>query len=129
MKKLISICAGLFLLSPSVLADDHHAAAALEHTSAAVIYGKNGHTAILLEHAKAALDHALAASLTAKGVSIDHLESAVTELQEAIDLSESGHVGTATKHAQAALRHIKTSNKNIDDAHTKVKNIQHDDQK
>lgn len=129
MKKLISICAGLFLLSPSVFADDHHAVAAQEHASAAVIYGKNGHTAILLEHAKAASDHALAASITAKGMSKNHLDAAVTELQEAIDLSESGHVGTATKHAQAALRHIKTSNKNIDDAHTKVKNIQHDDQK
>lgn len=102
---------GLLLLSASAFADDHHAVAALEHANAAVIYGKNGHTAILLEHAKEALDHALGASITAKGEAKRHLDAAVTELQEAIELSESGHVGTATKHAQIALRHIQASNK------------------
>lgn len=111
MKKLTLLCISLSLLSASVFADDHHAVAALEHATAAVIYGKNGHTLILLEHAKTALEHVLAASITAKGVSKNHLDAAATELQEAIDQSESGHVGTATKHAQAAVRHIKTGNK------------------
>ncbi|MDO9270429.1 MAG: small metal-binding protein SmbP [Methylobacter sp.] len=111
MKKLTFLCVGLLLLSASAFADDHHADVALEHATAAVIYGKNGHTSILLEHAKTALEHVLAASITAKGVSKNHLDVAATELQEAIIQSESGHIGTATKHAQAALREIKASNK------------------
>ena len=110
MKKLISIYTSLLLLSASVLAEDH-AAAALERANAALIHGKKGHTPILIEQAKEALDHALAASLTAKGVSKNHLDAAVTELQEAIDQCELGHVGVATKHAEAAVKHIKVSNK------------------
>lgn len=111
MKKLTSLCTGLLLLSVSVFADDHHAVVALEQANAAVVYGEAGHTSNLVEHAKAALEHALAASITAKGVSKNHLEAAVTELQESIDHGEMGHIGAATKHARAAVRHIKIGNK------------------
>ncbi len=109
MKKLTSICIGLLFLSASVFADDHHAVVALEQANAAVVYGEAGHTSNLVEHAKAALEHALAASITAKGVSKNHLESAAMELEAAIEHGSMGHVGAATKHAKAALRHIKAS--------------------
>jgi len=109
MKKLTSICTGLLFLSASVFADDHHAVVALEQANAAVVYGEAGHTSNLIEHAKAALEHALAASITAKGVSKNHLESAATELEAAIEHGSMGHVGAATKHAKTALRHIKAS--------------------
>ncbi|TAN69196.1 MAG: hypothetical protein EPN17_07655 [Methylobacter sp.] len=110
MKKLTSICTGLLLVSAAVFAEDH-SVAALEQANAAVVYGEAGHTSHLLEHAKTALDHLLAASITAKGVSKKYLEDAVTELQEAIDHGDMGHVGAATKHAKAAVRDIKAGNK------------------
>lgn len=109
MKKLTLLCTVLLLLSAPAFADNHHIEEALEQTNAAVVYGRNGHTATLVEHAKLALEHALAASITAQDESKIHLDVAVEELEEAIELGQSGHVGTATKHAQAALRHIKAS--------------------
>jgi hypothetical protein len=111
MKKLASICAGLlFLLSTPVFAEDH-LVAAQQHVNAAVVHGEAGHTQILIEHAKAALEQTLAASIVAKGVSKNHLDSAAKELQESIDLANLGHVGAATIHAEAAEKHIKASNK------------------
>ncbi|TRW91245.1 small metal-binding protein SmbP [Candidatus Methylobacter oryzae] len=111
MKKLALLFIGLFLVNVTAFADDHHIDVALEHATAATIYGKNGHTSVLLEHAKIALEHVLAASLKAQGVSKSHLESAAEDLEEAISQSESGHVGTATRHARAAVGHIKNSEK------------------
>lgn len=111
MKKLTSIYTALLLLSASVFADDHHTQTALEQASAAVVYGKAGHTANLVEHAKVALEHTLAVSLKARGVSKHHLEDAVMELEDAIDHGEMGHVGAATKHAGAAVWHLKAGNK------------------
>lgn len=110
MKRLTSICACLLLLSASAFAEDH-TIAALEHANAAVAHGKDGHTPILIEQSKAALEHALASSITAKGALKIHLDAAVMELQEAIDQCELGHIGVATKHAQAAAKHIKIGNK------------------
>jgi hypothetical protein len=111
MKKLTLLFIGLLLLNASALASDHHIDAALEQATAATIYGKNGHTSLLLEHAKIALEHVLAASLRAQGVSRSHLELAAEDLEEAISQSESGHVGSATRHARAAVGHIKNSEK------------------
>lgn len=113
MKKLASVCAGLLLvLSTSVFAEeDATSATALEHAKSAVAHGKAGHTAQLVEHAKAALDDALTASINAKGVEKNHLESGAKELQEAIDQGTQGHVGRATSHAEAAVGHLKAGNK------------------
>jgi hypothetical protein len=113
MKKLASVCAGLLLLlSTSVFAEENAASAsALEHAKSAVAHGKAGHTAQLVEHAKAALDDALAASINAKGVEKNHLESGAKELQEAIDHGTQGHVGRATSHAETAVWHLKAGNK------------------
>ena len=111
MKKMASICTGLLLLlSTSVFAEEH-AAAALEHANAAVVQGEAGQTPILLEHANAALVHTLAASKVPKGLPKNHLAAAAKELQESIDLGNLGHVGSATPHAEAAVKHIKIGNK------------------
>ncbi|MGZ4954354.1 small metal-binding protein SmbP [Methylobacter sp.] len=111
MKKLASVCAGLLLLlSTSVFAEEN-AASALEHAKQAVVHGKAGHTPMLVDHAKAALEDALSASIVAKGVSKNHIEAGSKELQEAIDLGTLGHVGKATTHAEAAVEHLKAGNK------------------
>ena len=111
MKKMTSICAGLLLLlSTSVFAEEH-AAAALEHANAAVVHGEDGQTPILLEHAKAALKHARAASIVPKGLPKNHLDAAAKELQESINLGNLGHIGSATTHAESAVKHINTGNK------------------
>ncbi len=111
MKKSASVTAGLLLLlSTSVFAEEN-AASALEHANAAVVHGKAGHTPVLIEHAKAALEDTLAASIVAKGVKKNHLDAGAKELQEAIDHGTMGHVGVATTHAEAAVEHIKAGNK------------------
>lgn len=106
------ICAGLLLLllSSSVFAEEH-LTEALEQANAAAVHGEAGETAILIGHAKAALEQVLEASLVAKGVAKNHLDNAAEELQESIELANRGHIGSATMHAEAALKHIKISNK------------------
>ncbi len=109
MNKLASVCAGLLLLlSTSVFAEEN-AASALKHANEAVIHGKAGHTPVLVEHAKAALEDALAAAIVAKGVAKNHIEAGSKELQEAIDHGTLGHVGKATAHAEAAVEHLKAA--------------------
>jgi hypothetical protein len=110
MKILASIAGLLLLLSTAVFADED-AASALEHAKSAVAHGKAGHTAQLVEHAKAAFDDALAASINAKGMEKNHFESGAKELQESIDQGTQGHVGRATSHAEAAVWHLKAGNK------------------
>lgn len=69
MKKILSVIAGsLLFISVSVFAEEH-LNAALEHANAAVAEGHAGSAPKLTIHAKAALDHSLAASLVAKSVS------------------------------------------------------------
>jgi hypothetical protein len=111
MRELASTCVVLsFFLSTCALAEEHFLTGK-EHANAAVIHGIKGHTRILMEHAKAALEHTLEASLTAKGIRKSHLEAAVKELQECLDLAGNGHIGAATMHAEAAEKHIKASEK------------------
>ena len=111
MKKMTSIYAGLlFLLSSSVFAEEH-LTEALEHANAAVVHGEDGDTAVLSGHAKQALEHALVASIVAKGLAKNHLGDAAKELQQSIEHANLGHIGSATKHAEAAVKHIKISNK------------------
>ena len=116
MKKMTTLCAGLlFLLSSSVFAEEH-LKEAMEHANAAAVHGEAGDTAILIGHAKAALEQVLEASIVAKGVAKNHLDDAAKELQESIELANLGHIGSATLHAEAALKHIKVSDKYIDSA-------------
>jgi hypothetical protein len=116
MKKMTTLCAGLLLLlSFSVFAEEH-LKEALEHANAAAVHGEAGDTAILIGHAKAALEQVLEASIVAKGVAKNHLDAAAKELQESIELANLGHIGSATLHAEAAVKHIKVSDKYIDSA-------------
>jgi hypothetical protein len=116
MKKMTTLCAGLlFLLSSSVFAEGH-LKEALGHANAAAVHGEAGDTAILIEHAKLALEQVLEASIVAKGVTKNHLDDAAKELQESIELANLGHIGSATLHAEAAVKHIKVSDKYIDSA-------------
>ena len=116
MKKITTLFAGLLLLlSASVFAEEH-LKEALEHANAAAVHGEAGDTAILIGHAKAALEQVLEASIVAKSVAKNHLDAAAKELQESIELANLGHVGSATLHAEAALKHIKVSDKYLDSA-------------
>lgn len=111
MKKIASVCAGLFLmLSTAVFAEDH-ASEALSHAKAAVEHGKAGHPPVLVEHAKLALEHTLAGSIVAKGKAKNHLDAAAKSLQDAIDQGGLDQTEPATKSAEEAVEHIKASAK------------------
>jgi len=111
MKKLASVFAGLLLcLSTTVFAAEQ-AERALVHADAAVVHGKAGQAPILVEHAKKALDHALAASLVAKGQSRTHLDEATKSLEDAINEGSLGRVEPATKFAEEAVEHLKAAKK------------------
>ena len=116
MKKMTCICASLLLLLSSSVFAEEHLKEALEHANAAAVHGEDGDTAILIGHAKAALEQVLEASIVAKGVAKNHLNEAAKELQESIELANLGHIGSATLHAEAAVKHIKVSDKYIDSA-------------
>jgi len=118
MKKLASVFVGLLLcVSTTVFAAGlseaglEHVNAALEHANAAVVHGKAGHAPILVEHAKSALNHTLAASIVAKGVPKTHIDAAADSLQKAIDEGELGKVEPATKSAEEAVTHLEASKK------------------
>ncbi|MDI1279629.1 small metal-binding protein SmbP [Methylobacter sp.] len=113
MKKSIFAFAGLLLLlgtflSTAVFAEDH-TKAALEHASAAVDAGKAGKSEALVEHAKLAMEHTLAAAITAKSIPKGHLDAAAKELQDTIDHGNLGHADVATTHAEAAVEHLKAA--------------------
>ena len=116
MKKMTTLCAGLLLISSSSVFAEEHLKEALEHANAAAVHGETGDTAILIGHAKAALEQVLEASIVAKGVAKNHLNEAAKELQESIELANLGHIGSATLYAEAAVKHIKVSDKYIDSA-------------
>lgn len=111
MKSFMLLGVGLSLLLSAVVFADGHIIASQQHTSAAVSHGGAGHTRVLIEHAKAALEYTLEASLSANGVAKSHLDAAAKELQECLDLASLGHIGAATLHAEAAERYIKASHK------------------
>ncbi|CAA9890551.1 conserved exported hypothetical protein [Candidatus Methylobacter favarea] len=113
MKKLASVFAGLLLcLSTTVFADaesDKHSAQALQHANMAVEQGKAGKAPSLVEHAKAGLEHTVAAAITAKGVPLTHINAASDSLTQAIDHGNLGHTEMATKAAEQAVEHIKAA--------------------
>jgi hypothetical protein len=118
MKKVTSVFVGLLLcLSTTAfaagLSDNalEHVNKALEHANAAVVHGKAGHPPVLVEHAKSALNHTLAASLVAKGVPKTHIDAAADSLQKSIDEGELGHAPTATKAAEEGIEHLNASKK------------------
>ena len=111
MKKLTSVLAGLLLcLSTTVFAEEH-LDQALEHANAAVAEGQAGKASSLVIHAKAALEHSLAASLVAKSLPKGHIDMASEVLQKAIDEGTLNHVQPATKSAEEAVTHLKAAKK------------------
>jgi hypothetical protein len=111
MNKLASVfAASLLCLSSNVFAEQH-LDQAIEHANAAVVEGKAGKTAELAVHAKAALDHSLAASLVAKSVSKNHIDEAAKSLQDSIDHAALNHDGPATSSAKEAVVHLNAAKK------------------
>ena len=111
MKKISYLLAGLLLcLSTSVFAEDH-LAEATKHANEAVSEGHAGSAPKMMHHAKAALDHALAASIIAKSVPKNHINAASKSLQESIDQSSLNQVEGATKSAEAAVEHLNAAKK------------------
>ena len=106
MKKLASVFAGLLLCLSTTVFAEQHLDQALEHANAAVAEGKAGKASSLVTHAKAALDHSLAASLVAKSVPKGHIDTASKSLQEAIDHGTLNHVEPATKSAEEGVAHL-----------------------
>jgi hypothetical protein len=110
MKKSFVLVGILMCLSTSVFAETH-LDQAIEHANAAVTEGKAGKAPQLVVHAKAALDHSLAASLVAKSVSKNHIDAASESLQDAIDHGTLNHVVPATKSAKEAVDHLTAAKK------------------
>jgi len=111
MKKLASVFAGLLLCLSTTVFSEEHLDAALEHATAAAAEGHAGKASSLVTHAKAALDHSLAASLVAKSVPKNHIDAASKSLQEAIDHGTLNHVEPATKSADEAVTHLQAAKK------------------
>ena len=105
------ILAGALLLSSASLFAESHLDSALEHANAAVKEGQTGTLPKLVIHAKAALDHSLAASVVAKSVSKTHIDAASESLQNAIDHGNLNHVEPATSSAQEAVKHLEAAKK------------------
>ena len=111
MNKLATVlAASLLCLSTTVFAETH-LDQAIEHANAAVVEGKAGKTPELAVHAKAALDHSLAASLVAKSVSKNHIDAASKSLQDSIDHAGLNHAGPATSSAEEAVIHLNAAKK------------------
>ena len=111
MKIIGLILAGALLLSSASLFAESHLDSALEHANAAVKEGQTGTLPKLVIHAKAALDHSLAASLVAKSIPKNHIDAASKSLQDAIDHSALNHVAPATKSAEEAVAHLSAAKK------------------
>ena len=111
MKKLASVFAGLLLCLSTTVFAEQHLDQSLEHANAAVAEGQAGKASSLVTHAKAALDHSLAASLVAKSVPKNHIDAASKSLQGAIEHGNMGHAEIATKSAEEAVEHLKAAKK------------------
>ena len=109
MKKLASVFTVLLLCVSTTVFAEKHLDMALEHAHAAVAEGKAGKAPSLVTHAKAALDHSLAASLVAKSVPKGHIDAASKSLQEAIDHGTLNHAAPATKSAEEGVAHLKAA--------------------
>jgi len=74
---------------------------ALDHATEAVDQSKLGHTAELVAHAEAALQHALNV-----GKDYPRVDEGIAQLKAAIEHGKAGHADVATKHAEAAVVHL-----------------------
>ena len=74
---------------------------ALDHATEAVDHSKQGHTAELVAHAEAALQHALNG-----GKDRPHVDEGIAHLKATIEHGKAGHADVATKHAETAVMHL-----------------------
>jgi len=79
------------ILSVSALLFFSTMAFAEQYAKEAVIGGKTGNAAVLLEHAEISLDHAKKGAQMAKGEAKFHLDEAVKSLEEAIKHAKLQH--------------------------------------
>ena len=111
MKILGLVFAGVIFIFSSALLAQSHLEAAMEHANAAVTEGQAGKLPELVIHAKAALDHSLAASVVAKSVAKTHIDAASVSLQNAIDHGNLNHAEPAILSAQEAVKHLEAAQK------------------
>lgn len=110
MKKLTQLSvSALFFISLNAFADPH-LDEAISHATAALESGKSGHSSVLVEHARPALEHAMAASVTTKGLARTKIEAAMKDLEEAIKHGKSLHADIATTYMEAALEDLQAAN-------------------
>lgn len=111
MKKVTQISAiALFLTSSTIFANPH-LDEAITHANAAIENGKSGHSSVLVDHARPALEHAMAASVQSKGLSRTKIEDAMKDLEEAIKHGEKLHADVAITYMVAALEDLQVANK------------------
>jgi Small metal-binding protein len=65
----------------------------------------------LVIHARAALEHTMAASVFAKSVARAHVEATMLNLEDAITQGKADDSADATTSLQSALIHLKAANK------------------
>jgi hypothetical protein len=111
MKIIGIIFAGVLFLFSTILMAESHLDTALEHANVAVTEGQAGKVPKLLIHAKAALEHSLAASVVARSVTKTHIDAASISLQNSIDHGNLNHVEPATTSAQEAVNHLEAAKK------------------
>jgi hypothetical protein len=103
MRKLSFILFGLLIVSANYAFAEDHAKVAIEHAKEAASASKPSDA---VHHAGAALDHALAGSISEKGVTKAHLSAGAEELEKAIDQGNLGQLDLAVAHSNAALEHL-----------------------
>lgn len=97
----------MFFLSAQANAH-HHTVQAIEHAAMAKAHGEDGHTKLLVSHAKIALRNAKQAEKEHADQHI-HMTESIKHLKEAIEHAKMGHADVATKHTEEALVHIRKS--------------------
>jgi Small metal-binding protein len=108
MKKIILTSTTALLFSClNVFAEPHLDEAITHATAAAQASGQEK----LLEHARPALEHATAAALIARGVSLAHANDGVKALEDAIAKAKAKKTDEAQKLANSAVAHLKAANK------------------
>jgi len=87
-------------------AEEQHRQEAITLAQEAADHGKQGHAKALLEHAEAALQHALKGDMDNP-----HVGEGISHLKEAIEHGKAGHADVATKHAETAVMHLSQGKK------------------
>lgn len=111
MKTYLKIIFGalLILVSSAVAAsEEHHGAHALQHTTLVVSHGEQGHSKIMLNHAKEALKHAKQSAQVHHERHL-HLMKAIKLLELSIEKAKKDKTKAASEDANQALVHIHKS--------------------